>query len=260
VAPEVGKSYIDLILPGDQSGWFKKEEEGPPEETPINPELAAALAKIEERDALIKLMEEQARVKKNKKLTKEEKVAKIKENEEMFREVYGSGKSEDISAMLMNFAGKALKPEATVKSAFGEFFEEESKRPSERKKYKDAAAQAAIQSFLTGEKTMAEIDAFMRKTDYQLKEADKYKKAKPPFMEGLTLQAKTEGKSVKNEGVISRQIVSTYGPGKDGGPLPEKVEDFVEGMFYTGVDPNNKNVTLVYEIVEGEPVIRHRIR
>ena len=100
----------------------------------------------------------------------------------------------------------------------------------------------------------------MRRTNYQLTEADKLKKAKPPFMEGLTVQAKAEGKSVKNEGVISRQIVSTYGSGKDGGPLPEKVEDFVEGMFYTGVDPNDKNVTLVYEIVEGEPVIRHRIR
>ena len=46
-----------------------------------------------------------------------------------------------------------LKPEATVKSAFGEFFEEEAKRPSERKKYKDAATTAAINAYLTGEKT-----------------------------------------------------------------------------------------------------------
>jgi hypothetical protein len=40
----------------------------------------------------------------------------------------------DISDMLLSFAGKALKHEATVKSAFGEFFEEEAKRPSRKRK------------------------------------------------------------------------------------------------------------------------------
>jgi len=135
----------------------KKEETGDPE---IDPQIAALNDQIAE---LEKLLLEQAKVKKSKTLSKEEKIAKIKENEEMFREVYGSGRGEDATAMLLNFAGKALKPEATVKSAFGEFFEEEGKRPSERKKYKDAAAQAAIQSFLTGEKTMAEVDAYMSK-------------------------------------------------------------------------------------------------
>ena len=162
--------------------------------------------------------------------------------------------------MLLSFAGKALKPEATVKSSFGEFFEDEAKRPSESKKYKDAATTAAINAFLTGEKTMAETESFMKRTKYQLTEADKIKKAKGPFMEGLTIQAKAEDKSVKNEGVISRQIVTTYGTGKDGGSLPEKVADFEEGMFYTGVDPDNKDVVLVYEIVEGDPIVRHRIR
>ena len=182
VAPEVGKSYIDLILPGDQSGWFKKEEEGPPEETPMDPELAAALAKIEERDALIKLMEEQAQLKKDKTLSKEEKIAKIKENEEMFREVYGSGRGEDATAMLLNFAGKALKPGADTKSAFGEFFEEESKRPSERKKYKDAAAQAAIQAFLAGEtsynKFKDELELYKDKIDIQTRGAKAVEKNK----------------------------------------------------------------------------------
>ena len=75
----------------------------------------------------------------------------------------GAEVADDASTMLLNFAGKALKPEATVKSAFGEFFEEEGKRPSERKKYKDAATTAAINAFLTGEKTMAEVDAYMAK-------------------------------------------------------------------------------------------------
>ena len=43
----------------------------------------------------------------------------------MFEKAYGSGRGDDISNMLLSFAGKALKPEATVKSSFGEFFEEE---------------------------------------------------------------------------------------------------------------------------------------
>ena len=94
------------------------------------------------------------------------KAEKLAEYQEMFEEAYGSGRGEDISNMLLSFAGKALKPEATVKSSFGEFFEEEGKRPSERKKYKDAATTAAINAFLTGEKTIAETEAFMNRTDY----------------------------------------------------------------------------------------------
>ena len=244
--PFSAKSWKDEVA--DQKEKEKKEE---------GPSTAEIIAQIKaeekaKRDALIKEY--------TKEDTPDEAAAEIEKKKEIFQKAYGSGIADDASNMLLNFAGKALKEGATTKSAFGEFFEEEGKRPSERKKYKDAATTAAINAYLTGQKTLAETEAFMRRTNYQLTEADKLKKAKPPFMEGLTVQAKAEGKSVKNEGVISRQIVSTYGPGKDGGSLPEKVEDFVEGMFYTGVDPNDKNVTLVYEIVEGEPVIRHRIR
>ena len=79
------------------------------------------------------------------------KAEKLAEYQELFEEAYGSGRGDDISNMLLSFAGKALKPEATVKSSFGEFFEDEAKRPSERKKYKDAATTAAINAFLAGE-------------------------------------------------------------------------------------------------------------
>ena len=135
----------------------KKEETGDPE---IDPQIAALNDQIAE---LEKLLLEQAKVKKDKTLSKEEKLAKIKENEEMFREVYGSGVADEASTMALSLAGKLLKPGATVKSGFGEFFEAEAGRPSTRKKYLDAAAQAAIQSFLTGEKTMAEVDAYLSK-------------------------------------------------------------------------------------------------
>ena len=89
----------------------------------------------------------------------------------MFREVYGSGKADDISSMLMNFAGKALKPEATVKGAFGEFFEEESKRPSKRKQYDEAAATAAINAYIAGEKSMADTKKALAIYDKKLSKA-----------------------------------------------------------------------------------------
>jgi hypothetical protein len=196
-------------LAGELDSFGIKDTEG--EEIPLT---AAQLENIELR----KLLEGFTNPKE---LTEDEQLAEIEKNKAMFQKAYGSGRADDASSMLLNFAGKALKPEATVKSAFGEFFEEEGKRPSERKKYKDAATTAAINAYLTGQKTLAETESFMKRTQYQSTEADKLKKAKPEFMEGLTLQAKAEGKSVKNDGVISRQIVSTYGSGKDGGPLPD---------------------------------------
>jgi hypothetical protein len=140
-----------------------KEETGDPE---IDPQITALNDQI---SALEQLLLDQAKVKKSKTLTEDEKLAKIEKNKEMIQKAYGSGVADDASAMLLNFAGKALKPEATVKSAFGEFFEEEGKRPSERKKYKDAATTAAINAFLTGEKTMAEVEAFKSKSDWDVR-------------------------------------------------------------------------------------------
>jgi len=101
------------------------------------------------------------------------KAEKLAEYQAMFEEAYGSGRGEDISNMLLSFAGKALKPEATVKSSFGEFFEEEAKRPSERKKYKDAATTAAINAFLAGEKDFStfinQMKAMEHGVDYKNK-------------------------------------------------------------------------------------------
>jgi hypothetical protein len=80
-------------------------------------------------------------------------------DKEKFAELLGGDKArgEDISNMLMSFAGKALKPEATVKGAFGEFFEEESKRPSSKTKVDQAAAQLAINKYIKGEISKAEL-------------------------------------------------------------------------------------------------------
>ena len=124
---------------------------------------------LEKYNSLEGTINELLKPKESKELSKEEKVAKIKENEEMFREVYGSGVPEDASRMLMSAASRWLEPEATVKSGFGKFLGDESKVGSERKKYKDAAATAAINAYLTGEKTLAEIEAFKSKSDWDVR-------------------------------------------------------------------------------------------
>ena len=82
----------------------------------------------------------------------------IEKNKKIFQKAYGSGRVDDASTMALSFASKALKEGATVKSAFGEFFEDESKRPSESKKYKDAATTAAINAYLTGQTSFKKFE------------------------------------------------------------------------------------------------------
>ena len=78
--------------------------------------------------------------------------------------------------MLMSFAGKALKPEATVKGAFGEFFEEEAKRPSSKTKVDQAAAQLAINDYIAGKRSKEATENLLAKLKVQadLGEADLY--------------------------------------------------------------------------------------
>ena len=155
---------------------------------PIETDSGAIPKAIQQQEEIIKLEELKALELKRKEEaeqalaaglldSKKTKKETIDEYKEIFKDAYGSGVADDASNMLLSFAGKALKPEATVKSAFGEFFEEEGKRPSDRKKYKDAATTAAINAFLTGEKTMAETEAFMTKTNWQLNQQAALKKA-----------------------------------------------------------------------------------
>ena len=86
--------------------------------------------------------------------SEDETLNKIAKKKAIIEKAMGGGKKamiDDLSTMGLSFAGKALKEGATTKSAFADFFEEESKRPSRSKKLSDAASQAAIQSYLTGE-------------------------------------------------------------------------------------------------------------
>ena len=104
--------------------------------------------------------------------------ADIEKNKELFAELLGGGKArgEDISNMLMSFAGKALKPEADVKTAFGEFFEDEAKRPSSKTKVDQAAAQLAINDYIAGKRSKEATENLLAKLKVQAKlgEADLY--------------------------------------------------------------------------------------
>jgi len=104
--------------------------------------------------------------------------ADIEKNKELFAELLGGDKArgEDISNMLMSFAGKALKDDATVKSSFSDFFEEESKRPSSKTKVDQAAAQLAINDYIAGKRSKEATENLLAKLKVQadLGEADLY--------------------------------------------------------------------------------------
>jgi len=167
--------------------------------------------------------------------TKAEKLAEYKE---MFEEAYGTGKSEDISNMLLSFAGKALKPEATTKTAFGEFFEEEGKRPSASKKYKDAAATAAINAFLAGEtsyqKFQDDLSVFGKKLEMQ----KDFTKASETIDSLLSEFSKPAGKDKTDQGVMQSAFERAYAdvPGFKGfeGKMPEDIEknELIVGAIY----------------------------
>ena len=71
--------------------------------------------------------------------------------------------------MLMSFAGKALKEGATTKSAFGEFFEEEAKKPSSKTKVDQAAAQLAINDYIAGKRTKEQTQALIAQLNLKAK-------------------------------------------------------------------------------------------
>jgi hypothetical protein len=186
------------------------------------------------------------------------KAEKLEEYQKMFEEAYGSGRGEDISNMLLSFAGKALKPEATVKSSFGEFFEEEAKRPSERKKYKDAATTGAINAFLAGEKDfstfMNQMKAMEHGVDYKAG-VDAAKQKNYSVTDYVLADKKnSEGKAIE---IGTRKVMENKGVAGKINKIKAKentdellIEENINKVFY---DTDNKEVFLV-TIVDGEIV------
>jgi len=91
-------------------------------------------------------------------------------DKELFEKVYGGGKSamiQDASDMAISFAKNALKDDATVKSAFAGFLDDESKRPSKRQAIKDNAATLAINKYIKGEISKAELNKLLAVTQFK---------------------------------------------------------------------------------------------
>ena len=191
---------------------------------------------------------------KGKELTKEEELAALEKEQAFFEKAMGGGKAamiDDLSTMGLNYAAGAFKEGATVKSSFADFFEKESKRPSRRMKVKDAATQAAIQSYLTGktsyQKFQNDIDSYGTK----LAMKDKFEKKDLTIDNVLRAEAGNNGK-VTNEGVMARSFDRIYedvpGYAKFQGELKPDT-DLVEGGIYYSIEGNDR---IIYIVSNGE--------
>ena len=157
-------------------------------------------------------------------------------DKEKFAKLLGSkeARGEDISNMLMSFAGKALKPEATVKGAFGEFFEEEAKRPSSKTKIDQAAAQLAINKYIKGEISKAEMEKLVMLNRTKISDQIELQKAALTLDTALQAGVKNGvGSSKKSIAVIQSAVEQVYGDNFNfGGPLPETAEEINVSTIY----------------------------
>ena len=144
---------------------FMSKDEDPENQDAALLEAEEKLKREQEfRDYMAKLTENEKETAKSKISGKDG----IKESTKEYAEILGRDKArgKDVTDMLLSFAGKALKPEATVKGAFSEFFEEEAKRPGRTEKIDQAAATLAINEYIAGKKSKAELDRFFAQADY----------------------------------------------------------------------------------------------
>jgi len=163
------KDMYDKMFPGEKVGGreFVGEEAeivGDPRDLPTEKQLTPDQVRILEMEqAYERLLAD------TKKKAESDGEETVDIDKEKFAKLLGKDKArgEDISNMLLSFAGKALKPEANVKTAFGEFFEEEAKRPSAQTKVDQAAASLAINKYIKGEISKEEAKTFMKRLELQ---------------------------------------------------------------------------------------------
>jgi hypothetical protein len=163
------KDMYDKMFPGEKVGGreFVGEEAeivGDPRDLPNEKQLTPDQVRmLEMEQAYERLLAD------TKKKTESDGEETVDIDKEKFAKLLGKDKArgEDISNMLLSFAGKALKPEADVKTAFGEFFEEEAKRPSAQTKVDQAAASLAINKYIKGEISKEEAKTYLKRLELQ---------------------------------------------------------------------------------------------
>ena len=197
--------------------------------------------------------------------TKKSSKEKIAENKKIFEEAMGGGKKamiDDLSTMGLSFASKALKEGATTKSAFAEFFEDESKRPSRSQKVSDAASQAAIQAYLTGEQDYNAMMKQMKLIDYKTDKATESATSNQTTDSLLEAFAGNNGDRT-DPGVMQATYNTLYkktDPQIFKGKIPEDVKDLIVGKIYYADDPENTRTKIIFLIQEdGTPKEINRI-
>ena len=163
--PAAGKGIVDFLIPGEKYDLFNEDSDTKTEEE----KLLELEQEKKDKEALDNLLKDLAKAEQNKVTAGMGNEEDIEINKEKYAKLLGGDKSrgKDVTDMLLSFAGKALKPEADVKTAFGEFFEEEAKRPSRKDKVDEAAATLSINEYIAGKKSKAELDRFFAQTDYK---------------------------------------------------------------------------------------------
>ena len=146
-------------------------------------------------------------------------------DKEKFAKILGRDKAlaQDASDMAISLASNLLKDEATVKSGFAGFLEDESKRKSRVRGIDDNAAALAINKYIKGEISKGELDKLMALDKAKLKNKVNIARASLTFEGVLSDIAQKAGKSEKNLGVIQRALKTN--PGTEnfafGGDLPK---------------------------------------
>ena len=220
---------------------------------PIETDSGAIPKEIAKQEAIVEREKYNDLVKKQKelsnkgptKLTEEEALAEMEKEQALFEKMLGGGKSAkiaDASDMALSFASKALGEGATVKSAFADFLADETKRPSRRMKVKDAATQAAIQSYLTGKTSYRKFQNELDSYGAKLEMASKREKAGKGYQEYLKEGTPTGGKKT-DMGTIA-YAVDKMGE-VFGGLVPEDISEVKEEVVYVQDNPNGPGKLLV---------------
>ena len=200
----VGYSMIDDYIEDYADEQFKGKEPPPPEEdTGLTPD-ELRIKELERRNKELNDLL-------NRPSTKKDMEESVEIDKEKFAKILGKDKArgQDIADMLLSFSSKALAPEADVKSAFAEFAADEVKRPSRTRSIEDNAAALAINKYIKGEISRAELDKLMALDKAKLANKVNIARASLTFEGVLSDTAQKAGKSEKNLGVIQRALKLT---------------------------------------------------
>jgi hypothetical protein len=188
---------------------------------------------------------------------------------ETFAKALGKDKAriQDASDMALTFAGEAFKDDATVKSALGKFFEKEAGRKSRGTTIQDNAAALAINKYIKGEISRAEMNKLIELNRTKIADQLQMTKDATTFDDALAAGVKQNiGSSRKSIAVIDyavNKILSDKGL-SFGGELPTgegAAEKISVGVVYVRdseekqgakelitIDPNSKSLVVIKTI------------